>query len=496
MAEKEHRQTEMPEIDLFCILRDLLHDWWMILTAGIMAVMVAYLFIHLAYVPEYTSTATLIVSAKSGTSGAATDISTTTNMANTFSRVLDSKILKKKVQQELGMKTLPGEIRVSVVPNTNLLNLSVTAGQPDEAFRVLRGVIDNYNQVTDYIMKNAVLNELEPPIVPTSPSNRLNERRTLVNAFIFGAAAMGILLGILSYQRDDIKNEKEIPQKLDTKLFATVYHEQKYKTLDSWLKRAKSSILITSATSSFLFVETFKKIRTKLMYLMGEKKSKVLLVTSVAENEGKSTVAVNIALALAQKRERVVLIDGDLRRPSLYKLLSRKVPLSGELASFLEGNRSADKLMQCDQSSGLHMILGTRSCPNSTELVAGKQMRGLIDAVRKVSDYVVIDSPPMALMADAEILSEYADVSLLIVRQNMSQAGQINDAIDALEKGHSELLGCIFNNVKTRIFSGTKNWNYGYGYGYGYGKYNKYGRCQSGTEHSYADGKSAHRQND
>ena len=97
MAEKEHRQTEMPEIDLFCILRDLLHDWWMILTAGIMAVMVAYLFIHLAYVPEYTSTATLIVSAKSGTSGAATDISTTTNMANTFSRVLDSKILKKKV---------------------------------------------------------------------------------------------------------------------------------------------------------------------------------------------------------------------------------------------------------------------------------------------------------------------------------------------------------------------------------------------------------------
>ena len=98
-------------------------------------------------------------------------------------------------------------------------------------------------------------------------------------------------------------------------------------------------MLITNPARSFLYVESLKRIASRVRGRLDRKGGKVLLVTSVAENEGKSTVAVNIALALAQKRERVVLIDGDLRRPSLYKLLSKKVPLSGELASFLQGNK-------------------------------------------------------------------------------------------------------------------------------------------------------------
>lgn len=479
MSEKEHSsvQTEQVQIDLFSILRDLLTDWWMILTAGLVAVMAAYLFIHLAYVPVYTSSATLIVSAKNSTGGAVSDVSTTNTMAETFSQVLDSNILKKKVQQQLGLEQLPGEISVSVVQNTNLLNLSVSAKRPEEAFQVLRGVLDSYDQVTGYIMKNAVLNELEPPTVPLKPSNSIDERKTLFNAFWLGIAAMTALLAFLSYQRDTIKNERDVSKKLDTKLYMAVYHERKYKTLPSKLKRAKSSIVITAPTASFLFVETFKKIRTRLMYHMEEKQCKVLLVTSVAENEGKSTVAANIALALSQKREGVVLIDGDLRRPALHKLLSKPVPRSGELSAFLAGEIPADDLLLRDRNSKLNLILGTKSCTNSTELIASERMRELIRAVRQMSDYVVIDSPPMALMADAEVLAEYADVSLLVVRQNVSLARQINDAIDTLEAGHTQLLGCIFNDVKTRIFSGTKNWSYGYGYGYGYsyGKYGKYG---------------------
>ena len=107
-------------------------------------------------------------------------------------------------------------------------------------------------------------------------------------------------------------------------------------------------------------------------------------------------------------------------------------------------------------------------------------MASLIRAVKSIADYVVIDSPPTSLMADAEILAENADMSLLVVRQSMSCARDINDTIDMLENSNSELLGCIYNNVKTGIFSGKKVWgDYSYGgyksykayYGnYGYGK--------------------------
>ena len=101
-------------------------------------------------------------------------------------------------------------------------------------------------------------------------------------------------------------------------------------------------------------------------------------------------------------------------------------------------------------------------------------------AVRTLADYVVIDSPPTSLMADAEVLAEYADVSLLVVRQGMAGTRAINDAIDILDGGHSELLGCIYNDVKTGIFSGKRSrGNYAYGsYKYG-GKYG-YGRQENG----------------
>ena len=101
-------------------------------------------------------------------------------------------------------------------------------------------------------------------------------------------------------------------------------------------------------------------------------------------------------------------------------------------------------------------------------------MKSMMKAVRKIADYVVIDSPPTSLMADAEIMAEYADVSLLVVRQGMASARYINDTIDVLEDGHSELLGCIYNDVKTGVFSGKGNLK---GFGYrGYGRYGHYGR--------------------
>lgn len=482
---RERAQSEEQRIDLISILRDLLRDWWMIVTAGLAGAMLAYMFLAVVYTPRYTSSATLIVSAKGAANAAVSDLSVTSSLAENFSTVLDSAILKKKVQEELGLDSFPGQVEAAVIPETNMLTLRVTAGSPQTAFELIRSILNNYSEITDYAMDNVVLGVLDAPAVPMSASNPMQKDAVVKKAFLAGAALMTALLALLSHFRDNVKNEKEVEQKLDTKLFASVYHEKKYKSLRQALRarvdRRKKSVTILDPTTSFSFVETFKKIRTKLIYRAQKEQSRVILVTSVMENEGKSTVAVNLALALAQKSSRVLLLDGDLRRPAVHKILEMEIRPNQEVGSYLTGKRGFNQLLTWDEKRKLFVIGGRKRYANSTEIISGERTKRLLEVTRRAMDYVVIDSPPMALMADAEVLAEYADLSLLVVKQGVARTRDINDAIDVLENSGSKLLGCIYNDVRTGVFSGRKSWGYGYGYGYGYrygygyGRYHRYG---------------------
>ena len=469
------QNSEMP-LDIYSLLRALVKDWWMILTAGLIGAMIAYMMVGSAYTPSYTSSMTFIVSSKGATSSLS-DLTAANEMAETFSEVLNSRLLKKKVQQELNLSYLPGTITTSVVNGTNLMSLKVSAPSPEHAFKIMKSVLNNYSEITEYVLSSVVLDVLEAPQVPMAPSNPIVAKDVMQKYAIIAMGLMAALLALIDYLKDDIKNEKEVELKLDTKLFGTIYHEVKNKSIRGKIKKIRKGLLITDPTSSFMFVENYKKLRTKLMYKTKTEDAKMILVTSVMENEGKSTVATNIALALAQKSNKVVLVDGDLRRPAIYKILEKKLKQTQEIGEYLDGAISTEELLHCEEKTGLHLLIGSKHYSNSTEMVSGEQMRNLMKAVKSIADYVVIDSPPTSIMADAEILAEYADVSLLVVRQGMATARYINDAIDILEDGSSELLGCIYNDVKTGVFFGKRVFGkYGYGgYRYGYGKYG-YGR--------------------
>lgn len=466
---RNRMQTDELPLDIYSILRALVKDWWMILTAGLVGAVIAYMLVGSAYTPTYTSRMTFIVSAK-GSTGNLSDLSAANEMAETFSEVLNSRLLKKKVQQELNLSYLPGNITTNVVEGTNLMTLSVSASSPEHAFKIMKSVLNNYSEITRYVLNNVVLDVMEAPQVPMSPSNPVSAGEMMKKYALMGMLFMIAVLALIDYMKDDIKNEKQVEQKLDTRLIGTVYHEYKGKTLRSRLKKSKKALLITDPTSSFMFVETYKKLRTKLLYKMNQEKGKVILVTSVLENEGKSTVAVNLALALAQKSEKVILLDGDMRKPSVYKLLNQKLKKNQELGEYLKGNISLNDVIYREEENGLHLLIGSQSYGNSTEMVSGERLKTLMKAVKKLTDYVVIDSPPTSLMADAEILAEYADVSILVVHQGMANARYLNDTIDILNNGHSELLGCIYNDVKTGVFSGKRMFG-----GYGYGQYKRYG---------------------
>ena len=464
-------------LDMNSMIRALLHDWWMILTAGFVGMVLAYMVANITYVPEYTTSMTFIVSSKDST-GTLSNLSAASSMAETFGEVLNSNLLKKRVKEELNLSQMPGDIETSVVEGTNLMTLSVKASSADLSFKIMKSVLNNYSAITEHVLDNVVLNVLQNPRIPKSVSNPLSTRDMMKKSALVGMALMTGLLVLLEYFRDTVKNEQEVEEKLDTKLLVTIYHEKKYKTLRAKISRKKKGLLITDPMNSFLFVENYKKLRTKLMYKTGSgpDKKKVILVTSVMENEGKSTVAVNLALTLAQKSDRVLLIEGDMRRPAVYKILQKKIEVQQEIGEYINGKISLKTMLQKDEESGLMLMLGSRSYSNSTEMVSGEAMKKLIETARDIADYIIIDSPPSSFMADAEIMAEYADISILVVRQGMADAKAINDIIDILENGHSELMGCVYNDVKTGIFSGRKSWgDFRYGGYYKYGHYYGYG---------------------
>ena len=149
------QNSENP-IDIYSILRALVKDWWMILTAGILGAMIAYVMVGSAYTPSYTSSMTFIVSSKGGTN-TLSDLNAANEMTETFSEVLNSRLLKKKVQQELNLSYLPGEISTTVVEGTNLMTLRVSAPSPEHAFKIMKSVLNNYTEITDYVLNTVVL---------------------------------------------------------------------------------------------------------------------------------------------------------------------------------------------------------------------------------------------------------------------------------------------------------------------------------------------------
>lgn len=482
---KDTIQKDGMNLDFYSMIRAVLKDWLLILSAGLLGIIIAFFMAETAYNPEYTTSMTFIVSSKGATSSLS-NASAANAMAETFSEVLNSRLLKEKVKEELNLNYMPGTISTNVVAETNLMTLSVSAHSPEHSFKIMKSVLNNYSDITDLVLKNVVLDVLEAPQVPTSPSNPISRGAMMKKYAIYGMALMALLLAFIDYMRDDIKSEKEVEEKLDTKLFGTIYHEEKNRTLKAKLRNKKRGLLVTDQRTSFMFAENYKKIRTKLLYRAKTKDTKVILVTSVMENEGKSTVAVNLAVTFAQKMEKVLLIDGDMRRPAVYKILEKKLQKNQEIGEFIKGNTSIEDIISYDNDSRLYLAIGAQAYSNSTELVSNSRMKEFIEWAKNEFDYIIIDSPPISLMADSEVMAEYADVSLLVVRQSMARTRDINDAIDMMEGGNSQLLGCIFNDVKTGVFTGRKVWGGGYGYGYGnrysgygtYGHYGRYGRVK------------------
>lgn len=468
--ENQAEQIELISLNPGIILRDVLKRWYLIVVAALLAGMIAYTASDLLYVPAYSTTTTFVVSVQGSSTTVYQNLSATSNLATVFSEVLNSSLLRSAILEELGMTSFDGTISASAVEETNLLTMKVTASDPRTAFLVTQAVIENHQIVSYQVLGDTILEVLQAPKVPVSPVNQKASLSYMKKASVLAAAAVILLLAFLSYKRDVIRSKQEAEKRLDCRILGEIGHERKYKTLWAAMKRRKTSILITNPSSSFLFVETIRKLRRRVEKQMPAD-GRVLMVTSVIENEGKSTVAVNLALAFAQKGKRVLLLDCDLRKPACHKILEYPWEGAGTI-DVANGSASLENTVVQMKNTNLFLLLQRRSTRNSTDISGSDGMAALIQKAKECFDFVVIDTPPMSVAPDVECIMELADASLLVVQQNMVQADVINHAITALQGAQSKLLGCVVNNVHGVSLSHGG----GYGYGYGYGRYGKYGK--------------------
>lgn len=445
------------KIDMSVLIRDLLKDFWLIAVFGLSVAMCTYIIYSLLHRPAYKSSATFAVTTK-GSNVVYTNLAAANMVAETLTRVFSSTVLENKVTKDLQLDEIPGKIEAQLIDETNLFVLTVTAASPQLAYQIINSIMDNYTNVTDNIFGNAILNLLEAPKLPAYPDNNPNYYRIMMISCLLGMAAMTGLLAYLSIKRDNIKNEDELVEKLNTRLLGVVYHERKgmafhplSKKKRSHLKKRKS-LLISSATVSFSFAEAIKKIRARYEYKASQMGGNVLLVTSVLAGEGKSTIATNLALSLAKKGHNVLLVDADFMKPSVYKILQKEVELGQEIGECIKSSKDIREALVFDENSGLYLLLGSRLLDNSLDLLLKDSFRKLIAASKKIMDYVIIDAPPITVSAHTELLADIADSSLLVVRQSLAPARAIQEAINILSDSSSEYLGCVLNNVHMPLF--------------------------------------------
>lgn len=221
----------------------------------------------------------------------------------------------------------------------------------------------------------------------------------------------------------------------------------------------------------FFTQEAYKTLRSNIIFsLTGEERNKIIQVTSAMMSEGKSITSVNLAISFAQTDRKVLLIDCDLRRPKLASLLSLGANVG--LSNVLVDHDLLEQAILHTKVPNLDVITAGEIPPNPSELLGSKRMTALLEELRQVYHYIILDTPPVNMVTDAVVLASRSDGVLFVVRAGHSERGSVRDAIEQLEYAKVKIMGYVLNGVDPErggYGSGKYKKYKGYGYGYGYG---------------------------
>lgn len=459
MGVQENEKSQEPELiditemlsDYFRIFRRM---WAWVLILTLLGTGIFYIRARVQYQPRYTASATFTVNIQRdqqgvGESGTVAfyNNSAAEQMAKTFPYILTSGVLKRKVAKDMGTGSVTGNIQANVAENTNLLTISVTDRDAGRAYAILQSVIKNYPEISEVIVGKSNMEMLDETGIPPEPDNPKEFKKSALKGGLFGFLIAALWTALLVVTRRTVRKESDIHRWMHTRCLGTVpeIHEKRRSGT------SQTRMVLTDPKVEEKLQESFRMIRNKVEYHAHEYHLKTFLITSALAGEGKSTIAVNLALSLAQAGKKVVLIDCDLRHPTDRKILNLD-PGEG-LGEVLEHKK---KLAECiikskdmglDPEMRLMFLPGGTSLRDGSELLGTEFMHRIIARMEEWADYVILDSAPAGLLTDAVVLAQYADAAVFVVRKDFARVDHIMDGMEHLAESQVQIIGGILNGV-------------------------------------------------
>lgn len=288
-----------------------------------------------------------------------------------------------------------------------------------------------------------------------SPKTKMNY---MIGLFLGFLIPFSILLAI-SFLNNTIQDRKELEANLKVPIYGGLGHNFKGSDIPVY-ENPKSSL-----------AESFRSLRTNLQYAGLGKEAKVVMITSTMSGEGKTFIALNLAAIFAVANKKTLLIGLDMRKPKLNKIFN----VTGQegISTYLSGQSEYNSIIKQSAIQNLYLVPSGPVPPNPAELLETGNLQDFIAKASKEFDYIIIDTPPIAVVTDAYLVSPVADICLFVVRQNYSSKDVIKLLDSLYTRKDIKHLGIVLNDVQVNTPYGN---TYKYGYGYGYGYSSPYGK--------------------
>ncbi|MCQ2427448.1 MAG: polysaccharide biosynthesis tyrosine autokinase [Clostridia bacterium] len=491
--------TKTDEIDLLALAGAIWSKWYFIAAASVLGILCAFLYASYCVTPTYQSRVSFFVYnnpnqiSQSGTVNNS-DLQAAESLATTYSKILKSNTMLDAVLANLNGRaavsrsSVSGMVNASVVKDTQLLEVTVTSASPETAYAIALSFSETAPDEIVRITKAGSVEVVDQPELSYAKSSPRTSKILLMGAMA-GAliAAAGIvvhnLLDKTIYTSEDIskgvnisflgkipsinaENDKASGWKPeDASLSAPAEPAARHGGRGKSDSEEISHRRLLNNDSSFDIKEAYVKLRTSLMFCMTADNSrpcKSFAVTSPNPSEGKSLTAANIAVSFAMLGKRVLLIDADMRKPNQHRLWNLNI--SGGLSDLLIDSARHDVVKIADLP--LWIVCTGTVPPNPSELLSTEYMKNFIHESSEKYDYVIIDTPPINTVADAQIISTYVDGIVLIARSGETGIDELSAAISAAAVSDGHLCGVVLNNLEAKYMAYGYKTKYRYKYKY------------------------------
>lgn len=439
--------TKIEKIDLMRLidgaLRHVKYTWFFAVILVAVFAVLGNLYARKTYSPRYKVYATFVVNASSSSDAVTyskTNSETTKQLNETFPYILTSGALSKIVAEDLGMDSLPASINAEALGDVNLFRITVTGADPQICLNILNSLIEKYPEVAKYILGTTKLDLISISELPTEPYNTMNTKGNMKKFGCLGLLIYCVCILFRSLTSRTVYSKEMLAKYISVPILGTIPQ------IGSRNKKRRSPIQIASGAVSGQYREAMETLRLRITSKLEHRKWKSIYVTSSMAGEGKTTMACNLAVLMAQHGSTVVLVDADLRNPSVSRTLGleRKKDAPG-MNDFLKGEIALEKILEKSGTPNLLVLPGGKAVDRVSNQFSNGRFEKMIEALRRKADLVIVDTPPCAMMDDAVMAAECLDGGLLVVRKDYASIDAVIAGSELLGKTHSPLFACAMN---------------------------------------------------